>query len=112
MKYSTLFLYGQKIEVFNSWLGKETIKVNGEIKSSKYSLFGARHHFQFEDDEGISHDCQLSFGMNFTGVVMDVYLDKQPLIVSPVTSSWANFFFFAVTVGVIMFLMGVFKNTC
>lgn len=112
MKYSTLFLHGQKIEVFNSLLGKETIKVNGEVKSSKYSLFGASHHFQFEDDEGVSHDCQLSFRMNFNGVVMDVYLDKQPVIVSPNNSNWATFFLFAVSAGVVMFLFGFFKNTC
>lgn len=112
MKFSTLFLYGQKIEVFNSWLGKESIKVNGEEKSSKYSLFGTTHSFQFEDEEGVSHDCQISFGMNLTGVVMDVYLDKQPVIVSPVISSWLNLYFSVVTVGVIMFLMGVFENTC
>ncbi|RZS98433.1 hypothetical protein [Cecembia calidifontis] len=94
MKFSTLFLYGQKNEGFNSWLGKDTVKVNGEVKSSKYSLFGAAHHFKFEDDEGVSHECKLNFGINFTGVVMDVYLDKQPVIVSPVTSSWVNLFFF------------------
>lgn len=112
MKYSTLYLQGKKIEIFNSWLGKETIKVNGELKSSKYALFGANHNFQFEDDEGISYDCQINIGMNFTGVFIDVYLDKQPLIVSSVNSSLANFFYFAFTVGLILFFMGVFKNTC
>ncbi|PSL03986.1 hypothetical protein [Cecembia rubra] len=112
MKYSTLFFHGQKIEVFNSWLGKEIIKINGEVKSSKYSVFGTTHHFQFEDAKGDSHEFQLSFRINFTGIVLDVYLDKQPVIVSPNNSNWATLFLFAVSAGVVMFLFGFFKNTC
>lgn len=35
MKYTTVYLDENKIELFNTILGKETIKVNGEIVSEK-----------------------------------------------------------------------------
>jgi len=43
MKYTTVHLYENKIELFNTFLGKETVKVNGEIVSEK-SLISVTEH--------------------------------------------------------------------
>jgi hypothetical protein len=40
MKYTTVHLDKNKIELFNTLLGKETVKVNGEIVSEKVQLQG------------------------------------------------------------------------
>ncbi|WP_154199772.1 hypothetical protein [Ancylomarina sp. 16SWW S1-10-2] len=38
MKFTTIYLEGNTIEVHNSFLGKETIKVNNKIISEKRSF--------------------------------------------------------------------------
>ncbi len=45
MKYTTIYIGENKIEVFNTLLGIEKIKVNGEIVSRKFSIFGTEHNF-------------------------------------------------------------------
>jgi hypothetical protein len=82
MKYTTVHLDDNKIEVFNSFLGKETIKVNGEIVSEIYSIFGASHIFKIkENDQDVV--CKLIIGYGFNGVVIDLYKDEKPIIESP-----------------------------
>ena len=46
MKYITINLRDNEIEVHNSFLGKETIKVNDKIVSNEFSIFGADHYFR------------------------------------------------------------------
>lgn len=82
MKFTTVYLDENKIEVFNSILGKETIKVNGEIVSEIYSLFGAAHTFKIKENEQ-DVDCKIVFGFGLNGVVFDFYKDEKPIIESP-----------------------------
>ncbi|MDI6034274.1 hypothetical protein QLS91_14435 [Flavobacterium sp. LB2P84] len=46
MKFTTINLGDNKIEVFNSFMAKETIVLNGKIVSEKRSITGATHHFK------------------------------------------------------------------
>ncbi|WP_413998212.1 hypothetical protein ACMDB5_10520 [Flavobacterium sp. W1B] len=86
MKFSTIHLGDNKIEVFNSYLGKETIKLNGEIVSEKSSITGAKHTFTIiENDRKV--DCKLILGYGANGVVMDLYKDNIAIIESPRSSS-------------------------
>lgn len=60
MKYTTFYFKDDKIEVFNSILGKETVKVNRSIVSSKYSIFGEKHAFSLKDGEE-EIECKIAF---------------------------------------------------
>ena len=86
MKFSTIQLGDNKIEIFNSYLGKEIIKLNGEIVSQKSSITGAKHSFKIiENDRKV--DCKLILGFGANGVVMDLYKDNIAIIESPRSSS-------------------------
>ncbi len=82
MKFTTVHLDDNKIEVFNSFLGKETVKVNGEIVSEIYSMLGATHVFNIKENEQ-DIECKLVIGFGFSGVVIDLYKDEKPIIESP-----------------------------
>jgi hypothetical protein len=45
MKYTEFTIDNDKIEFLNSILGKETVVVNGEKVSEKFSITGTEHHF-------------------------------------------------------------------
>ncbi|MEX0724185.1 MAG: hypothetical protein WD053_09910 [Gracilimonas sp.] len=81
MKFTTIQLGNNKIELFNSLLGKETVKVNGEIVSSRYSFFGAEHTFTVNED-GRDVDCSVKFGFGMNGIVFDLYKGGTPIIES------------------------------
>ncbi|MFV8347519.1 hypothetical protein [Flavobacterium sp. ZB4P13] len=92
MKFSTIHLGNNKIEIFNSFMGKETIKLNGEIVSEKSSITGAKHNFKIiENDQKV--DCKLILGYGANGVVMDLYKDNIAIIESPKSSLLAILFF-------------------
>lgn len=74
MKFTTIHLGENKIEIFNSILGKETIKVNGETVSAKYSIMGTEHPFKLIENE-VESDCKIITGMGLNGVVIDFYKD-------------------------------------
>ncbi|MBK8627774.1 MAG: hypothetical protein IPN86_20090 [Saprospiraceae bacterium] len=82
MKYTTIYLDENRIEIFNSLLGKETIKVNGEIVSCKFSITGTEHHFKLTENE-VESDCKIITGFGVNGVVIDFYKNDKPLIESP-----------------------------
>lgn len=48
MKYTEYTIDNDKIEFLNSILGKETVVVNGEKISEKFSITGAEHHFSIK----------------------------------------------------------------
>ena len=48
MKLTTVYLGDKKIEFFNSLIGMETVKVNNEVVSSKFSITGTEHLFKTE----------------------------------------------------------------
>lgn len=81
MKYTTIQLGDNKIELFNSILGKETIKVNGETVSSAYSMLGGDHSFTINEN-GQEVDCSITYGFGVHGVVFDLYKDGVPVIKS------------------------------
>lgn len=95
MKFSTIHLGNNKIEIFNSFMGKETIKLNGEIVSEKKSITGAKHNFKIiENDQKV--DCKLILGYGANGVVMDLYKDNIAIIESPKSSLLAILFFLVI----------------
>lgn len=82
MKFTTVHLENNKIELFNSILGKETIKVNDKIVSEKRSIFGTIHSFKIVEN-GKDVTCKLATGFGFNGVVIDLYKEGKPIIESP-----------------------------
>ena len=85
MKFSTIQLGTNKIEIFNSYLGKETIQVNGETVSEKNSITGAKHSFTIiEEDRTVP--CTIILGYGANGIVMDFYKDGIEVIKSPKSS--------------------------
>ena len=86
MKYTTVHLENNKIELFNSVFGKETIRVNNEIVSEKYSILGTEHLFKIKENEN-EVVCKLVTGFGFSGVVFDLYKDEKPIIESPKNSA-------------------------
>ncbi len=100
MKYATIYLDNKKIEIFNSLLGKETIKVNDQIVSSKYSIFGADHHFSLMENEEMNH-YQFKFSLGINGVIYDFYKNGKPIIVSEKGGCLTSLFI------MLMFIVGV-----
>jgi hypothetical protein len=45
----------QRIDIYNSWLGTETIYYNGEMVSKKNSIFGEQHHFAITTKNETKH---------------------------------------------------------
>ena len=85
MKFSTIQLGNNKIEIFNSYLGKETIMVNGSVVSQKNSIRGAKHTFKMMEQHR-QVNCKLNLGYGANGVVMDLYIDNVAIIESPRSS--------------------------
>ena len=81
MKFATIYLDQNKIEIDNSILGKETIRLNGSVVSQKYSVLGAKHQFYILENEN-KIKCNLNLGYGPNGVVMDLYKDNKPVIES------------------------------
>jgi hypothetical protein len=53
MKYTEYTIDNDKIEFLNSILGKETVVVNGEKVSEKFSITGTKHHFTIKSNHFI-----------------------------------------------------------
>jgi len=100
MLITTLYHQNQKIEFHNSWLGKETVKVDGQTVSAKRSLLGADHVFSILSD-GVQKPCKFSSGLGYGGIVYDMYVDGDPIL----ESSKGGFFYSAMIVG---FAIGIF----
>ena len=88
MKFTTLYLLENKIEISNSLFGKETIKVNDIITSEKYSITGAEHVFIL-NNQGKEVECKIKLGYGLNGVIFSLYLDNKPVIESPLGGSYA-----------------------
>lgn len=82
MKITTIYLDENKIELFNSILGKETIKVNGEIISEKRSMLGTDHNFDILENGNIV-SCKLTTGFTMNGVAYSLYKNNKPIIEIP-----------------------------
>jgi len=56
------------IEFYNNmWTGHESIYVNGELVSKKWSFFGTSHHFEVEEADGWAA-YKLMTGISLMGV--------------------------------------------
>ncbi|SHG17748.1 hypothetical protein SAMN05444372_10360 [Flavobacterium micromati] len=98
MKFSTIQLGNNKIEIFNSYLGKETIMLNNKVVSEKNSIRGAKHTFKMlENDRQVN--CKLNLGYGANGVVMDLYVDDVAIIESPKSSVIITFIIIAFVIG-------------
>lgn len=79
MKYLTLFYEGNKIEVHNNILGKETIFYNDQMVSKKFSLLGAKHLFEVtEDGQVVNYEVAIKY--NEYGLGFCVYRNNQPIL--------------------------------
>jgi len=101
MKYFTIYIEGYKIELFNSILGKETVKVNNRIESIKYSVFGTEHSFKIKEDESTQR-FKLITGYGPGGVAIDLYKNENLII-----QSNKNFGF--VLIFIIVYFIIIFK---
>lgn len=81
MKFTTIYLEENIIEIHNSLLGKETIKVNNKIVSEISSFFGAEHNFKLNENGNIT-DCKIKIGFSINGAVFNLYKNNKPIIIS------------------------------
>lgn len=81
MKLVTYYIGDNTIEIQNSILGKETVKLNGEIVSQKSSIFGAEHPFKIYED-GVTKDAMIKIGLSFLplGIQVDLLVDNKPIV--------------------------------
>lgn len=106
MKFTTIHLGENKIEFFNSMLGKETVKVNGEIVSTKSSISGAEHLFTISENNKMV-DCKLVTGLSMNGVAIDLYKDGKPVIESPKGGGNSTIIFIIIIGLIAGFLMAI-----
>jgi len=99
MKYTTVHLNENKIELFNTLLGKETVKVNDQIVSEKRSITGTEHNFKINEN-GTEIHCKLTTGFSMNGIVFSLYKNEKPIIEMPKSSKLAFIFF--VIIGIIV----------
>ena len=91
MKITTISLGETHIEFHNSGLsGKETIKVNGEVVSSKVSFSGMDHVFNVNEG-GEEVNYKLTTGTGLFGVMFSLYRNDKTIIESPKTKGWLRF---------------------
>lgn len=91
MHITTIHLGETSIELYNSFWGRETVKVNGELVSSKYSFSGMEHIF-FVNESGGEATYKLKTGLGLFGMYFNLYKNDLPVIESPRTKGWFSFF--------------------
>ncbi len=74
MKYVSYNVDNHSIEVYNSITGIETIKVNNEVVSEKFSFFGTDHSLQINNQF-----YTLKSGIEFFGFSFKVFSNGKPL---------------------------------
>jgi len=65
----------------NMWTGHESIYVNGELVSRKFSFFGIDHVFDVEED-GEWVEYVLTTGIGWTGITADITRNGVPIVES------------------------------
>jgi hypothetical protein len=86
MKIITIFSDDHSIELHNSILGKETVKINGQVVSSEFSFLGTTHSFNItKNGQKIPYKVKFRAG---TPVAFDIYREGEPLIESPPFPFW------------------------
>ncbi|MCB0702297.1 MAG: hypothetical protein R2863_12300 [Candidatus Kapaibacterium sp.] len=97
MKFITLHIGDSKIELYNTLLGKETIIVDGQKISEKYSITGANHRFTIIENGQEKH-AQLNTKLTLNGGAFDLYVDNKPIIEIPESNGSAIIFFFGIVI--------------
>ena len=97
MKFITLHIGDSKIELHNSLLGKETVIVDGQVISEKYSITGASHRFTIRENGQEKH-AQLSTKLTINGAIFDLYVDNKPVIEIPESNNSMLIFFFGIVI--------------
>ena len=97
MKFITLHIGDSKIELHNSWLGKETVIVDGQVISEKYSITGASHRFTIREN-GQEKQAQLSTKLTINGAIFDLYVDNKPVIEIPESNNSIWIFFLGIVI--------------
>ena len=90
MNITTINLGETHIEFHNAFSGKETIKVNGEVVSSKFSFSGMDHVFKINEG-GEEVNYKLTTGTGMFGVSFSLYKNEIAIIESPKTKGWLRF---------------------
>jgi hypothetical protein len=81
MRLFAVFAGDNEISVHNNyWNGVETVRYNGEKVSSKFSWFGATHHFTVEED-GELVDYEVEVGFTLNGVSANVWRNNSPIMI-------------------------------
>lgn len=107
MKFITLHICDSKIELHNSVLGKETIIVDGQIISEKYSLTGANHRFSIRDN-GQDKPAQLNTKLTMNGAIFDLYVDNKPVVEIPDNINSLSIFWLLLFISLV--LLFIFSN--
>jgi hypothetical protein len=82
MKLVTAFHNGNEITVRNNIWGYESVYYNGTRMSKKFSLLGATHRFQVQE-ENVNTLYEIKVGFNTMGVVgVNIYRNGLPLILT------------------------------
>ena len=97
MKFITLHIGDSKIELYNTLLGKETIIVDGQKISEKYSITGANHRFTIIENGQEKHS-QLNTKLTWNGGAVDLYVENKPIIAIPESNGSAIIFFFGIVI--------------
>ncbi len=84
MKYAEYQIDNNKIEVFNSMLGKEEIVLNGTKVSEKYSFFGADHLVKIGTDDYIIRP-HLDF-TKLGGISIRIHKNGSPILLKNLLS--------------------------
>jgi len=101
MLVSSIYHQNSKIDIYNSWLGKETIKVNGQTVSSNWSIFGSTHHFVINSD-GEEKQCKFVASLGNGGMVFDFYVDGKPVLESPQNRFYYYTIMIAIPLGAVL----------
>ena len=107
MKYTEFEIEEDIIEFYNSVFGKETIYINGNKISEKYSVFGIKHKFDYKNN---SYELKSSL-VSFLSFKVNLELRKNNNLIgtkktkTPVHQT-IIFVLFGVAIGIAMISIG------
>jgi hypothetical protein len=79
MQYVQVRIGKLLIDFHNSWLGEESVYVNGKLVSKKSSVLGTDHHFTRQEDGEEVHYVLTSRIDSPTGVALDLRRNGRPV---------------------------------
>lgn len=79
MQYVQVRIGKLLIDFHNSWLGEESVYVNGKLVSKKSSVWGTDHHFVRQEDGEEAHYVLTSRIDGMMGVALDLRRNGRPV---------------------------------